>query len=314
MDTLDADELLLAYGHLETAVPPAAFIVSQLRNSDPRLASHALRLAARHAPGTVTIVSALLQALGEGCYSRENKCLAVGALVAQATIPSTNQRDLEILGCLVPTQDLELLCALYATGADHTIFSCSDDPDFLERTLDDAAPVDCLMLGRAICVASHGVDTPLALEALLALVKCDPSSKTRVHAAALLWDAISLGHVEHAALTETLPFLLTPAYCAGAVAALVNQRGIKSLMASNYAEQVLLALLRMRHNATGNHDVDATSAALSQTVLELIALLLERRLEPALAGNSILFAVEHFAKTERQFVNVAVQQLWRVLW
>lgn len=314
METLTDDELLLAHGHLETAVPSASFIAAQIRNPDASLAAQALRLAARHEPGAVSIVSALLQVLGEGGLSRENKCLAVRALVAQASTAHASSSDLEILGCLVPTRDLELLCALYASGAEHTILSSSDDADFLERTLDNASPADCLMLCRAICVVSHGVDTPLALEALLALLKGSPSSMVRAQAAALLWDAISLGHMEHAALTETLPFLLAAPHCAGAVAALVSARGLATLMASNYAEQVLLALLRMRHvHCGGGGGAGRCTGDLSIGAQELIALLLERRLEPALAGNTILFAVEHVAKTERQFANVAVQQLWRVL-
>ncbi len=73
-----------------------------------------------------------------------------------------------LLGCLIPTEDLSLLCALYACGSvKHEHLACPEDPEFLERRLRTSSASECLMLCRALCVSSYGVDSPLAIEVLL---------------------------------------------------------------------------------------------------------------------------------------------------
>lgn len=298
MQLLNDAELVLAFALLPHAAAPAALVARFVGHLTPALQRAALRLACRGPRGEAGLIRALLDAL----HSRR---FATASLVWRAVAALAYQTDdLHVAGCLVPTDDVTLLCALYAAGVPHAALACAEDPEWLERTLQSTAPTQRLMLCRALCVASVGEDSLLALEVLQGLARAHPHSLIRAQAAAVCWDCVAAGHVrDEDTLATMLPLLLLPAHCLGAVGALASE-ATSSLTHFQCADCVLVTLVHLRLTA---------SPQLPANACEAIDALLAHHVLVDAAGNAVLWAVRELGHSDPVAARVVVQRLWCIV-
>jgi hypothetical protein len=223
-------------------------------------------------------------------------------------VGSSNE-DRAIVNCLIPTENVVVLTALYASGLPHALLACLDDAEYLENTLMRLEPAECLMLCRAMVVASKGCDTPMALETLMGLVRSHTNSKVRAHAAALVFEALQLGHVDdYEWANQSLPALLVAPYLASAIAFVVNDAGVDAQCFEQqcFTEQVLLGVLRIY----AGPDVNSLSQLVVQMIDQLIG---QPHISVALAGNTILYAIRVVGDDVRVTKHIVRKLLWPVI-